>query len=111
MPIESNKPPDPLFDELCCLTTMTSADEIHEASLKDTKVRVMKIKHRKPHRGIQISMLGSAGAGSFLRRLQSSKVAGKARDRDEGSPRDNRGGKRMVFTPMSPEINKVLSDL
>ncbi|GJU63446.1 putative reverse transcriptase domain-containing protein [Tanacetum coccineum] len=111
MPIESNKPPDPLFDELCCLTNMTSADEICEASLKDTKVRVMKIKQRKPNRGIKISTPGSAGAGSVLRRLRSAKVAGKARGRDEGSPSDNRGGKRLDSTPMNPEISKVLFDL
>nr|GEY93907.1 hypothetical protein [Tanacetum cinerariifolium] len=35
--------------------------------------------------------LGSAGAGSILRRLRSAKSSGKARDRNEDSPGDNRG--------------------
>ncbi|GJX22698.1 putative reverse transcriptase domain-containing protein [Tanacetum coccineum] len=54
---------------------------------------------------------GSAGASSVLRRLRSAKVAGKAHDRADGYPSDNRGGKRVVFTPMNDEINKVLSDV
>ncbi|GKD15901.1 hypothetical protein Tco_1205059, partial [Tanacetum coccineum] len=45
-----------------------------------------------------------------MRRLRTSKVAGKARDRAEGSPVDIRGGKR-VSTPMNNEINEVLTDL
>nr|GFC51602.1 hypothetical protein [Tanacetum cinerariifolium] len=46
MPIESNEPPGPLFDELCSLTKMTSANEIRDASLNVTKVKVMKRMHR-----------------------------------------------------------------
>ncbi|GKF16057.1 hypothetical protein Tco_0057519, partial [Tanacetum coccineum] len=111
MPIESNKPPDPLFDELCSLTNMTSADEIREASLKDTKVKVVKGKPRKPHRGVKVSTPGSAGAGSILRRTRSAKVSGKARVRAEESLDDNRGGKRAANSPMNDEISKVLSVL
>ncbi|GJW84661.1 hypothetical protein Tco_0157806 [Tanacetum coccineum] len=111
MPIESNKPPDPLFDELCSLTKMTSVDDIRDASLKETKVRVVLGKHRKPHRGIRVSSPGSAGAGSVLRRLRSAKASGKARDRNEDSPGDNRGGKRAVSIPMNDEINRVLSNV
>nr|GEW83655.1 hypothetical protein [Tanacetum cinerariifolium] len=43
---------DPLSDELCSLTNTTSAEEIRDASLKETKVVVVKGKHQKPHRGI-----------------------------------------------------------
>ncbi|GJW33358.1 hypothetical protein Tco_0053390 [Tanacetum coccineum] len=111
MPIESNKPPVPLFDELCSLTNMTSVEEIREASLKDTKVKVVKGKHRKPHRGIRVSTPGSAGAGSILRHLRSAKASGKAQDRAEDSPGDNRGGKRVVSTPMNDELSKVLSNV
>nr|GFD05059.1 hypothetical protein [Tanacetum cinerariifolium] len=39
---------------------------------------------------------GSAGAGSVLRRLRSAKIAGKACDRAEGSPHDDRGGNMGV---------------
>ncbi|GKG10478.1 hypothetical protein Tco_0341878 [Tanacetum coccineum] len=65
---------------------MTSADDICNASFNDTKVKVMKVKHRKPYRGVKISTPGSASAGSILRHLKSAKVAGKARDRAEVSP-------------------------
>ncbi|GJY40434.1 hypothetical protein Tco_0427704, partial [Tanacetum coccineum] len=110
MPIDNNKPPNPLIDELCILTKMTSADELCSASLNNTKVKVLKGKHCKAHRGIKVSTPGSTGTGSVLRCLRSAKVAGKARDRVEGSPRDDRGGKRVVSTPMNHKINKVLSD-
>ncbi|GKA58553.1 hypothetical protein Tco_0757741 [Tanacetum coccineum] len=112
MPFVSNEPPDPPFDEFCNPSLMTSAEVSCEASLNDSKVKVMKGSNRKAHRGvkIKISTPGSAGAGSVLRRLRTSKVAGKARDRAEGSPGDNRGGKR-VSTPMNNEINEVLTDL
>ncbi|GKD90476.1 hypothetical protein Tco_1365983, partial [Tanacetum coccineum] len=113
MPIESNEPPDLLFDELCSLTKMTSSEEIRDASLNVTKVKVMKGTHRKPYRGskIKVSTPGSAGASSVLRRLRSAKVAGKAHGRADGYPSDNRGGNRVVFTPMNDEISKVLSDV
>ncbi|GJW75105.1 hypothetical protein Tco_0134475 [Tanacetum coccineum] len=111
MPIESNKPPDPLFDELCSLKNMTSADEIREASLKDTKVKVVKGKPCKPHRGVKVCTPGSAGAGSVLRRTRFAKVSGKARVRAEESLDDNRGGKRAANSPMNDEISKVLSGL
>ncbi|GKB36419.1 putative reverse transcriptase domain-containing protein [Tanacetum coccineum] len=85
MPIESNEPPDPPFDELYTLTKMMSSDEIRDASLNDTKVKVMKGRHHKPLKGVKtkVSTPGSAGAGSVFRRLRTSKVAGKAHDRVE----------------------------
>nr|GEX75883.1 hypothetical protein [Tanacetum cinerariifolium] len=115
MPSESNNPPDPLLDELYSLTKMTSAEEIRDASLKVTKVIVMKGLHRKLYRGskIKVSTPGSmsVGAGSLLKRLQSSKVTGKAHDRNETSPIDNRGGKRAENSHVDNLINKVLFDL
>ncbi|GJX56156.1 hypothetical protein Tco_0286053 [Tanacetum coccineum] len=111
MLIDSNKPPDPLFDEFCELTKMTSAEEICNASFNDTKVKVVKGKHHKPFRGIKISTPGSAGAGLILRLLCSTKVSGKARDRVEGSAVDSRGGKRVSSSPLNNEIKEVLADL
>ncbi|GKB63683.1 hypothetical protein Tco_0919869 [Tanacetum coccineum] len=91
---------------------MTSAEEIHNASLIDTKVKVVKGKHMKPHRGIKVFTPGSASADSVLRRLRSAKVTGKARDRVKDTPGDNRGRKRVVSTPMNDEINSsVMNDL
>nr|GEX53046.1 hypothetical protein [Tanacetum cinerariifolium] len=109
MPIDNDKPPDPLVDEFCILTMMTSADDLCSALFDDTKVKVMKGKHRKAHRCIKVSMSGSARAGSILRRLRSDKITGKARVRAEGSPRDDRGGKRVVSSHFNPEINKVIA--
>ncbi|GJX75383.1 hypothetical protein Tco_0313978 [Tanacetum coccineum] len=111
MPIKSNEPPDPLFDEFCALTKVTSAEDLSATLFSDTKVKVLKFKHRKPHKGVKISTPGSAGARSILRRLRSAKALGKARDRNKESPGDNRCGKRVVSTPMNDEINKVLSNL
>nr|GEW66201.1 hypothetical protein [Tanacetum cinerariifolium] len=89
---------------------MTLAEDLCSALFNDTKVKVMKGKHHKAPRGIKVSTPGSARAGSVLRRLRSAKIAGKARDRAEGSPRDDRGGKCVVSTPLNPEINKVITD-
>ncbi|GKF11173.1 hypothetical protein Tco_0049099, partial [Tanacetum coccineum] len=111
MPTDSNKPPDPLFDEICNLTKMTSADEFSNTSFNDTMVKIVKGKPRKPHRGIKVSTPGSAGAGSVLRRLRSAKVSGKARGRVDESPVDNRGGKRSSSTSVVDEVNRVLSDI
>nr|GEY83612.1 hypothetical protein [Tanacetum cinerariifolium] len=85
MPIISNEPPDPPFDELCDLTKVTSAEDMCIALFNDTKVKVMKVKHRKPLRGGKVSTTGFVGTGSVLRRLRSAKSSGKARDRNEDS--------------------------
>nr|GEW96879.1 hypothetical protein [Tanacetum cinerariifolium] len=111
MPIISNEPPDPPFYELCNLTKVTSAEDLCAASFNDMKVKVMKVKHRKPFRGVKVSTPGSACAGSVLRRLRSAKSSRKARDRNKDSPGDNRCGKRVVSTSMDDEINKVLSNV
>nr|GEW08797.1 hypothetical protein [Tanacetum cinerariifolium] len=103
--------PDPPFDELCNLTKETSVEDLCAVLFNDTKVKVMKVKHRKPHRGVKVSSPGSAGAGFVLRHLHSVKTSGKTRDRNEDSLGDNSGGKRVVSTPMDDEINKVLSNV
>ncbi|GKD14110.1 hypothetical protein Tco_1198517, partial [Tanacetum coccineum] len=100
-----------LFDEICNLTKMTSADEFINTSFNDTIVKIVKGKPRKPHRGIKVSTPGSAGAGSVLRRVRSAKVSGKARGRVDESLVDNRGGKRSSSTPVVDEVNRVLSDI
>nr|GEV06483.1 putative reverse transcriptase domain-containing protein [Tanacetum cinerariifolium] len=63
--------------------SMVHAKDLCSALFNDMKVKVMEGKHRKAHR---------------------------ARVRAEGSPRDDRGGKRVVFTPLNPKINKVIVD-
>ncbi|GKF91670.1 hypothetical protein Tco_0275371 [Tanacetum coccineum] len=89
---------------------MTSADELCSTSLNDTKVKVIKGKHRKAHRGIKVSTPGSAGVGSILRRLRCAKVAGKARDRAEGFPHDDRGGCSNDDSIVACSLNEVDSE-
>nr|GEZ19827.1 reverse transcriptase domain, reverse transcriptase zinc-binding domain protein [Tanacetum cinerariifolium] len=116
MPIDTNKPPDPLVDEFCILTKMTSLEDVSFDAVKDTKVNVVKGKPHKPYwgRSIKLSNLGSssASAGSILKRICSSKVSGKARDRVESSPCDNRGGKRVIsnFDSIDNVINCLLNE-
>ncbi|GJY79813.1 hypothetical protein Tco_0485614 [Tanacetum coccineum] len=115
MPIDSNKPPNPLFSEICNLTKMTSADKVCNASFNDTKVKVIKNKHCKPYWGVKIkvSYHGSTGAG-FVYKRSSFRLTGVCKDRDElteGYPTDNRGGKHLSNSLMNDEINKVLSGL
>ncbi|PWA83312.1 hypothetical protein CTI12_AA169650 [Artemisia annua] len=113
MPTESNKPPDTLIKEFRILTKMTSADGIRVVSVNDAKGR--RGRPRKVKKGVKIKVSTpgsvSAGAGSTLKRLRASKVSGKARDRHEVSPMDNRVGKRIITAPVNDEISKVLSDL
>ncbi|GJV32772.1 hypothetical protein Tco_1393172 [Tanacetum coccineum] len=94
---------------------MTSSEDVCFDVVKDTKVKVMKSKVHKPHKGkrIKVSTLGSssAGAGSMLKKLRSFKISGKARDRAESSPSDNKGGKRVVSSSENDVIHKVLSDV
>nr|GFD11745.1 hypothetical protein [Tanacetum cinerariifolium] len=75
---------------------MTSAEDLCSASFDDTKVKVMKGKHRKAYRSIKVSTPSSAGVRSILRRLRSDKIDGKARVRAEGSPHDDKGGNTGV---------------
>ncbi|GKD42145.1 hypothetical protein Tco_1266790, partial [Tanacetum coccineum] len=89
MPIENNKPLDPInkpldpiVKEFCELTGMSLAN-IRRSSVGDS------------HVGFD---------GSFSR--------GKSRKRNESTPVvDNRGGKRIDFIPIDDEINKILSNL
>nr|GEX53503.1 hypothetical protein [Tanacetum cinerariifolium] len=65
MPIISNEPPDPPFDELCNLTKMMSAKDLCAALFNGTKVKVMEVKQSKPLRGVKVSTPGSADNSSF----------------------------------------------
>ncbi|GJU47765.1 putative reverse transcriptase domain-containing protein [Tanacetum coccineum] len=114
MPIES-KPLDPLIEELCILTNMTLHDDIHVIPMNEFRAKVGRGRPRNSVNGVKIKVStpssASTGAGDVLKCLCSTKIGGKARDRVESSPIDNRGGKRVVTTPVSNELDKVLSDL
>ncbi|GJX28614.1 hypothetical protein Tco_0236693 [Tanacetum coccineum] len=115
MSIANNKPPDPLVEEFCILTKMTSSEDVRLVSQDVFRANNVKSKLRKPHRSckIKVSTPGSnsAGVGSMLKRLRSAKISGKARVRVESSPLDDRGGKRVVTNPENDVIKKVLSDV
>lgn len=122
MPIVTNKPPDPPNeDHFFTPSLMTSAKNRHSSlgdsnddlSNSDAGIKVGKL--RKHRRGIKIKVptpnSAKAGAGSIWRRLRSSKLMGKSRNRSESSPVDVRGGKRVVTIPADDSINMVLTDL
>nr|GEY71149.1 integrase, catalytic region, zinc finger, CCHC-type, peptidase aspartic, catalytic [Tanacetum cinerariifolium] len=100
MPLESLKPPDPLIEEFYALTKMTSIG-ICGVSKSDFRAGLSKSsgigtvgKSRKHHHGIKIRVStpgsSSAGAASMLKRLRSSKIAGKAHNSVKSSLVDNR---------------------
>ncbi|PWA75843.1 hypothetical protein CTI12_AA240690 [Artemisia annua] len=114
MPIDNNKPPDPLIQDFCELTGMSSANISHTV-LEAPTSKGREGKPRRHRHGIKIKVStpgsASAGAGSILRNLHSSRLAGKSRKRTNSSPSDVRGGKRTTSGHMSDEISKVLCDL
>nr|GFB86780.1 hypothetical protein [Tanacetum cinerariifolium] len=72
---------------------MTSADDIRDASLKETKVKVVKGKLCKPFRGIKVSTSGSASAGSILRRLSMDNATLKSAPKSSSSTADGLAAK------------------
>nr|GEX35131.1 hypothetical protein [Tanacetum cinerariifolium] len=76
MPIESNNPPDPLFEELCFLTKMTLAEDIRDASLNEMKVEVVKGKFRKPHR-LEVGWMDLRSIIEVVKRASSTPVVDK----------------------------------
>ncbi|PWA92890.1 hypothetical protein CTI12_AA077870 [Artemisia annua] len=76
MPIDNNKPLDPLIQEFCELTGMSSANMSHTV-VGISSSRVKEGKPRRHRHGIKIKVSthgsASAGAGSILKRLRSSK--------------------------------------
>ncbi|GJZ75830.1 hypothetical protein Tco_0640295 [Tanacetum coccineum] len=115
MSIDNNKPSDPLVDDSSILTFMTSSQDVCFGVVNDSNVKVVKGGLRKAHRGCKNKVstpgLASAGAGSLLKWLCSSKMSGKAHVRAESSPSDFRGGKRVVTTPKNDVLKKVLFDV
>ncbi|GJU37702.1 hypothetical protein Tco_1186056 [Tanacetum coccineum] len=115
MPTESNKHPDPLVKEFCTLTKMSSPGNIHVVSSGEFRAKNRRWRPRKSLKGVKIKVStpssSSASAGSMLKHLRSSNMAGKARVRAESSPIDNRGGKRAIKSLVNDEIVKVLDDL
>ncbi|GKA43881.1 hypothetical protein Tco_0736605 [Tanacetum coccineum] len=114
MPIES-KPLDPLIEELCILTNITLPDDIRVVPMNEFRVKVGRGRPKNSVNGVKIKVStpssASTGARDVLKCLRSTKIGGKAHDRFESSPIDNRGGKRVVTTPISNELDKVLSNL
>ncbi|PWA92653.1 hypothetical protein CTI12_AA078740 [Artemisia annua] len=113
MPMENNKPPEPLVEEFCELTGL-SPDKVR---LSKSGIALPKMKEGKARRHrhgikIRVSSPGSAsvGAGSILRNLRSSMVFGKSIKRNESSPMDSRGGKHVINSLNSDDdISKVSS--
>ncbi|GKB46389.1 hypothetical protein Tco_0897142 [Tanacetum coccineum] len=120
MPLESPKPPDPILEEFRTLTGMTSSEIHHrpypcpsiEINLPKASDKPRKSLNRS--KGVRIMVespqSASAGAGSVLKRLRSSKIAGKARIRNEISPVNVNRGKRSNSSTIVVDdvLSKVL---
>ncbi|GKG41929.1 hypothetical protein Tco_0473680, partial [Tanacetum coccineum] len=83
MPLENNKPPDPLLEEFSTLTGMSAKGIIHKPFVppgdKGTarhRGRPKGVKNRSSNVKIKIQSPGSAsaGAGAILKRLRNSKL-------------------------------------
>ncbi|PWA78917.1 hypothetical protein CTI12_AA210590 [Artemisia annua] len=102
MPIENTKTPDPLVAEFCELTGM-SPDKIHHSKPSVPLSKMKEGKARRHRHGIKLKVSSpgstSVGAGSILRNLRSLRTTGKSRKRNESSPIDTRGGKRVIKSP------------
>ncbi|PWA77183.1 hypothetical protein CTI12_AA225710 [Artemisia annua] len=97
MPIENNKPLDPLVQEFCELTGM-SPDKV-QLVRSDCQLPKGKMGKARRHRHgikIRVSSPGSSsvGAGSVLRNIRSSNNGGKSKKHFVPSPTDIMSGKR-----------------
>ncbi|PWA42555.1 RNA-directed DNA polymerase, eukaryota, Reverse transcriptase zinc-binding domain protein [Artemisia annua] len=115
MPIDHVKPPDPILEEFCTLTEISSEGLKHSSlhrsdSNLSTKPRG-RPKGAKNRVKLKVLSPGSAssGAGAILKRLRKSKVDGKGRSRYESSPLE-RNGKRpnSCKSPIDDVVAKVL---
>ncbi|GJR88455.1 putative RNA-directed DNA polymerase [Tanacetum coccineum] len=119
MPIENNKPPDPILEELSTLTGMSFEGLSHKPFVPhDVSVpprsrgRPKGTKNRAKSVKIKIQSPGSAsvGAGAILKRLRKSKLVGLGRIRSDVSPLEDNHGKRpnSCVAPVDEVLNKVL---
>ncbi|PWA75907.1 hypothetical protein CTI12_AA236950 [Artemisia annua] len=118
MPIDPLKPPDPILEEFCTLTGMSSEGLKHSAIHRsDSKLsskprgRPKGVKNRVKHKVLSPGS-ASVGAGAILKRLRNSKVEGKGRSRSESSPLV-RNGKRpnSSKSPVDDVLAKVLDKI
>ncbi|GKD84966.1 hypothetical protein Tco_1356120 [Tanacetum coccineum] len=95
MPLDLLKPPDPLIDEFCALTRMTSKGLKHKPYVpydgnKPPKPRGTPkgVKNRAKSDKIKVQYPGfaSVGAGALLKQLRNSNMVRKGRSRSESSP-------------------------
>ncbi|GJT88378.1 hypothetical protein Tco_1070095 [Tanacetum coccineum] len=119
MPVDSNKPPNPILEEFCTLTGISSSNISHKPFVpnsddgqpkargrpKGVKNHIKSVKIK-----VQSSGSASAGAGAILKRLRNSKTVGKGRSRSESSLLDESNGKRSnsCNNPVDEVLSKVL---
>lgn len=94
MPIVNNKPPDPPKEEHFFTPSMVTSSKNRKSSIDDSqsvsshsKAGIKDGKYRKQRKSVKIlsptPKSASTGAGSILRRLRSSKLMGKSRNRSD----------------------------
>ncbi|GKA85407.1 RNA-directed DNA polymerase, eukaryota, reverse transcriptase zinc-binding domain protein, partial [Tanacetum coccineum] len=123
--IDSNKPPDPILEEFCTLTGISSSNISHnpfvpnsDASQPKARGRPKGVKNHIKSVKIKVQSPGSAsaGAGAILKRLRNSKMVSKGRSRGESSPLDESNGKRsnscnnLVDEVLSKVLDRISYD-
>ncbi|PWA89282.1 hypothetical protein CTI12_AA034600 [Artemisia annua] len=110
MPIEPLKPPDPLIEEFCTLTGMSSEGLKHVPIDMSSGNKASKPRGRPKGVNNRVNLKSfspgsaSVGAGAIFKRLRNSKVDGRGRSRSESSPMvldkiafDKKISSQMVF--------------
>ncbi|GKE00356.1 hypothetical protein Tco_1388339 [Tanacetum coccineum] len=123
--VDSNKPPDPILEEFCTLTRMSSSNISHKPFVPNSDVSQPKPRGRpkgvKNHiKSVKIKVQSpgsaSAGAGAILKRLHNSKMVGKGRSRSESSPLNESNGKcsnscnNLVDEVLSKVLDRISYD-
>ncbi|PWA85504.1 RNA-directed DNA polymerase, eukaryota, Reverse transcriptase zinc-binding domain protein [Artemisia annua] len=120
MPPDPPKPPDAITEEFCTLTGMTSMGLSHKPIVPSDVNHPPKPcgrprKASNSHSGICIRVKSppsaSAGAGSILKRLRSSKLNGKGRSRNSSRNDVRVEGKRSISTPLDDVLTKVIEKI
>ncbi|GJV12045.1 hypothetical protein Tco_1353586 [Tanacetum coccineum] len=119
MPLDNNKPPDPIREKFSTLTRMSS-ERVHHKPFVPAGDGCLPKPHSRPKgvrshiKSVRVKVQSpgsaSAGAGAILKRLRNSKMVGKGKSRDVSSPHDIIDGKCPASNniPVDDVLSKVL---
>ncbi|GJW43070.1 hypothetical protein Tco_0071869 [Tanacetum coccineum] len=119
MPVESNKSPDPILEEFCTITGMSSSNVTNKPFVPSresihprSRGRPRGVKNLPKSVKIKVQSSGSASARArtILKRLRNSKIVDKGRSHSEFSTGDESYGKHSnsCSVPVYEVLSKVL---